>query len=605
MPVNSEDAVARIKARLDLVDVVSEQVKLRRQGRELVGLCPFHQEDSPSFSVNPQTQFWYCFGCQKGGDLFEFVEQIEKTDFPGALQILADRTGVELGKDRLGADRQRLELKRRILKVNELAARYYEYVLHATEAGRIGLELLQRREVGEETARRFQLGYAPGGASLTSYLTKREVPIGDAVAAGLVRSRAGERQDFFSRRLVIPIRDERGQPLAFTGRTVDEDVKAKYVNTQETPVYVKGRVLFALDLARKAIEERGHAVLMEGQFDVIAGHQFGIENAVASSGTALTEEQVKLLKRFTEEVVLAFDDDQAGRGAAFRAIETASGLGLRTRVVRGTGAKDPDEFLRSAGADAPARWAELTRRAPQGWEFWLRESIAGLNPSNPREVEVALGRMRGVLARIGDAALQEVYRRRAAEWLDIEPRFLASRPSAGGGKGAGKGSIPSPGPLPGGLGPRPAGKRMTAGLLYLLQVLAVRPELAAKVRAQLDPAELGEVERPTYLRMLEAIDRGGLEALSSELTTFDETEQDLIRRAWASPPPSVADEVVDSVVRKLKRGALEVRLKQLRGEILEAERQGDARGAQDLHAAHSRVSQDLEAMKLKPRDGFR
>ena len=597
MSPTSEDAVTQVKSRLDLVEVVSEHVRLRRQGREWVGLCPFHQEDSPSFTVNPQTQVWYCFGCQKGGDLIKFVELVEHADFPAALQILADRAGVEIARDRPGLDRRRLDLKKRIVEVNELAARYYEYVLHATPAGAPGRELLLRRGVGEETARRFQLGYAPGGASLSSYLLKRDVPIADAVAAGLVRS---DRRDAFSRRLMVPIRDERGRHVAFTGRTVDADVKAKYVNTRETAAYVKGNVLFALDLARAAIDEAGFAIVMEGQFDVIAAHEAGLCNTVASSGTTLTEDQLRLLKRFTDEMVLAFDADDAGRAAALRAVGLAAAAGLRTRVVSYPDAKDPDEFLRS-GPDPARRWDGLVAAAQQGWEFKLAAARRGLNPSNPRDIELALARMRADLRELGDPALEELYRVRAAEWLGVSPEHLDSkRPQGASARSVNQVSAPPTN----GRAARPSGQRMSPGV-YLLQVLAVRPESASRVRAQIVPEDLAEAERPTYLKMLEAIDRGGLDALSGELANFDEIEQDLIRRARASPPPSVDDQVVDSVVMQLKRGAIETRLRGLRGEIQEAERRGDLRRAEELHAAHAQASLELEAMKRRPKVGSR
>ncbi|MGH7777803.1 MAG: DNA primase [Candidatus Dormibacterales bacterium] len=586
----ADDVVAQVKSRNDLVEVVAEHVRLRRQSREWVGLCPFHQEDSPSFTVNPQTQVWFCFGCSKGGDLIRFVELIEHTDFKGALQVLADRAGIEISRDRPGLDRRRLELKRRILEVNELAARYYEYVLHSTPAGSPGRELLEARAVGQEAARRFQLGYAPGGRSLVSFLAKKGVSGAEAAAAGLVRS---DGRDAFGRRLMVPIRDERGRHLAFTGRTVEAGVRAKYVNSRETAAYVKGSVLFALDLARAAVEGAGFAVVMEGQFDVITAHALGVENAVASSGTALTEDQMRLLKRFTDEVVLAFDADDAGRAAALRTVGLAAAAGLRTRVVAYAGAKDPDEFLR-AGPDAPRRWAELVARAVQGWEFKLAAAQRGLNPTNPRDFEVALSRLRADLPTLGDPALQELYRNRAAEWLGVAPGHVEAGPQGGGAGRVKQGSAqPSNG--------RPAqaaGRRMSPGV-YLLQVLAVRPEAASRVRALLRPEDLAEGERPTYLKMLDAIDRDGPEALGGELAEFDETEQELIRRARASAPPPVDDGTVDSVVLQLKRGALEARLTGLRGEIQEAERRGDLRRAEELQAVHAGVGRELEAMKTR------
>src|SRR6266536_383157 len=360
----SDDAFAEVKARVDLVKVVSEHVRLTRRNKDFWGLCPFHQEDSPSFKVNPQMQSWYCFGCERSGDVFTFVELIEKTDKRGALQMLAERAGVELRK--LSPEqKERSDSRKRVLDMLKLAAQYYEYVLWKTPAGEPGRRLLESRRVSEETARRFQLGYAPAGRGFAEYLRAKKRSLIAAQAAGLMRR---DGSDFFAERLVIPIRDERGQTLAFTARTVRQDEQRKYINSPETPAYIKGRVIFGLDLARDEIARRGHGVLMEGQFDVITGHQFGVSNAVASSGTALTEEQVRLLKRFTDELLLVFDSDRAGRTAMRKAVTLASTFGMRTRVASLPDAKDPDEFLRAAGPDAVSRWEELVAGAPSGFE---------------------------------------------------------------------------------------------------------------------------------------------------------------------------------------------------------------------------------------------
>src|SRR5213593_4358840 len=347
---NSDDAFAEVKSKVDLVKVVQEHVRLTKRNRELWGLCPFHQEDSPSFKVNPQMQSWYCFGCERSGDVFTFVELIEKTDKRGALQLLAERAGVELKK--LSPDqRERADLRKRVLDMLKLAAQYYEYVLWKTPAGEPGRKLLESRRVSEETARRFQLGYAPAGRGFAEYLRAKKRSLLDAQEAGLMRR---DGADFFAERLVIPIRDERGQPLAFTARTVRQDEQRKYINSPETAAYIKGRVVFGLDLARDAIARQGSAVLMEGQFDVITAHQFGVQNAIASSGTALTEEQVRLLKRFTDELLLVFDSDRAGREATRKAAVLAANHGMRTRVVVVPG--------RKTRTSSCAAWAPTRRR---------------------------------------------------------------------------------------------------------------------------------------------------------------------------------------------------------------------------------------------------
>jgi DNA primase len=571
-PLPLEDVRDQIRLRVNLLDVVQQHVRLRKQGREYVGLCPFHQERTASFSVNEQKQSWYCFGCQRGGDVFEFVALVERTDFAGALRILAEMAGVDL-PERGGGGGERTQLRRRILELNRLAAQYYEYVLHALPAGEPGRELLNRRQVDETTARRFGLGYAPGGASLAAFLLRRGRSLQEAETAGLVRNG----RDYFQRRLVMPIRDERGQPVAFTGRTVLADEPRKYVNSPETLVYVKGRVLFALDLARMEIEGQGYAVLMEGQFDVISAHQHGLSNAVASSGTALTVEQLRLLRRFTDEVVLLFDNDRGGRAAAERAIGLARKEGLQVRVARIPGqAKDPDEFLR-AGGD----WRDLLQEALPGWEVMIRDRIEGLNPHAPGDRELGVRRIREVLDQIQDPAEKDIYAERAGRLFDIDPRLLLA-----GGRTPTRGrwpAEPSSESVPSDrLTPSVPGNRLSKSVGYLLQVLVVRPEVLGRVRRGLDPEALGGDDRAAYLRVVNALERGGVEGLEGELDDLPAEVQNLVRRAWAAPPPSVGDQVVDELVARIHQESLRRRRREIIRGLEEAERRQDHARARAL-----------------------
>jgi len=570
-PLPSEDARDQVRSRLNLVDVVQQHVRLRKEGREFKGLCPFHQEKTPSFHVNEQKQSWYCFGCEKGGDMFDFIEQIEKVDFPGALRILAEMAGVEL-PERSGPAMERAQLRRRLVELNRLAAQFYEYVLHAMPAGEPGRQLLERRQVDEATARRFGLGYAPGGASFAAFLRKRGHSMADAIAAGLVRRGGG--QDFCSQRVMVPIRDERGQPVAFMGRTVVEGEPRKYVNTSETPAYTKGRVLFGLDLARPEIQERGHAVLMEGQFDVIVAHQHGVGNAIASSGTALTPEQLTLLRRFTDEVVLVFDNDRAGRAAAERAVELAHQHQVRPRIARLVGdAKDPDEFLRGGG-----RWDDVLAEASPGLEVMIRDAIKDLHSHSPADREIGVGRIRQVLNIVRSAPAQLAsWAEFAGRLFDIDPQLLlAVQPAPARRPGPSAAPTPEAGPAASnGLAPTRGGNKLSNSVDYLLRVLAVRPEALPRVLGILDPADLEDVDRAAYLRMVSALERGGLDGLGRELGEFPAEEQGLVRKAWAMPPPAAQDEVVDEIVRRIRRQAKRRRILAIADGLSSAERRGD------------------------------
>ena len=578
-----DDAVQQIKARIDLVQLIQERVQLTRRGRQWVGLCPFHSEDTPSFYVTPEQQFWKCFGCERRGDIFTFVELAENLDFKGALDLLAERAGIALTQEG-AADRERRQLRLRLIELNRLAAQYYEYVLHSLAAGEPGRALLAQRQVSEENARRFQLGHAPGGTGFAAYLRKRDRSIADAVAAGLVRR---DGRDFFQQRLIIPVRDERGQPVAFVGRTTAADPR-KYINSPDTPAYTKSRVVFGLDLAREDIGRAGHAVLVEGQFDVISAHGHGIVNAVASSGTAFTGDQMRLLKRFTEEVLIAFDTDSAGRTAVLRAVETAAAEHLRTRVVVLEGAKDPDDFLRAAGSEAGTRWQEVSKRALPGWEYWIRDAIRGLNPARPDDLEVALDRVQSVLARISDAGVREAYRVSAATWLGVD----AAHVRIGSARAIAQAGAESSDAVRGGSEQRDRRRRGGVGT-FLLQVLAVRPESAEQIASGIDTADLDEADARTYTRMLEAIAGGGLEG---NLAGFDDAERELIREAWGHPPPGLDDSLVEDVIARVREEAINRQMRLCIVELGEADRSGD-RGR--IAAAEARYRQ-LAEMRLRP-----
>ncbi|HET7420856.1 MAG TPA: DNA primase [Candidatus Dormibacteraeota bacterium] len=582
----SDDAFAEVKSRVDLIKVVSEHVRLTKRNKDLWGLCPFHQEDSPSFKVNPQMQSWYCFGCGRSGDVFTFVELIEKTDKRGALQLLAERAGVEL-KKLSPEQKERADARRRILDVLKLAAQYYEYVLWKLPAGEPGRRLLESRHVGEETARRFQLGYAPAGRGFAEYLRAKKKSLVDAEEAGLMRR---DGTDFFAERLVIPIRDERGQTLAFTARTVRQDEQRKYINSRDTPVYIKGRVIFGLDLARDEIARHGHAVLMEGQFDVITGHQFGVTNAVAASGTALTEDQVRLLKRFTDELLLVFDSDRAGLEAAMKAAYLAARQGMRTRWATVPDGKDPDEFLRAGGAEAAQRWQALAERAPATIDAAIDFFAVGLNPSNPNQLEAVGARIREYIRQF-PASLHDTYAELAERKTGISRHLLLNEPEPEPASGA-RPKAANGAPV------RAPGKKMTPSR-YLVQLLAVRPAALEKLQTKLTAGELDEDDRGVFVRMLGSYERGGAGGLESELNSYPPEEQDLIRRAWAAPPPSVDDEVAVELADRIRLEHMKGMHSGIIRELSEAERGRDSERVARLEAEARELARAITDMERR------
>jgi DNA primase len=350
----ADDALERVRAASDIVEVVSQYVSLRKVGRSWKGLCPFHQEKTPSFTVSPERQTYHCFGCGKGGDVFGFVEEAEKVEFAEALRVLADRAGIELPARRASA-----ESNEGLYEACGEAAEFYRRSLLDPSTGRKARDFLDRRGIQPEAQERFGLGYAPAGwDALGSRLADR-FGEGLLVRAGLAIEREGRRgvYDRFRDRVVVPLRLGNGRVVGFGGRTLgDED--PKYLNSPETPVYRKGRFLFGLGEAREALRTGGEGILVEGYFDVIGLAQEGFPETVAVAGTALTPEQAGLLARYAGRVCLVLDGDAAGEAASKRALAPLLGAGLEVRVGRLPAGEDPDSFVRGQGHDAFARVRE-------------------------------------------------------------------------------------------------------------------------------------------------------------------------------------------------------------------------------------------------------
>ena len=410
-----------------MVEVVSGYVRLKRQGKEYLGLCPFHSEKTPSFWVNHEMGTWYCFGCNEGGDLFNFVQKAEGTDFPETLRMLAERAGVTLDDNRGG--RRRAKEKEIGREANRLATQYFHHILLNHPSGARGLRYLEKRGVEPETIETFAIGYAPlsrGADNLLRFLRSHGVGDEDAVRAGLALEARGTTEgatrpaiDRFRGRLMFPIKDESGTVVGFGGRSMD-NTPPKYMNSPQTAIYDKGRVIYGLSNARKAVAAGEQALLVEGYFDVMMAHQNGIEIAVASTGTAFTADQVKILRRFASDLMVCLDGDEAGQNATERAIEIAARSGMRVLVVELPNAKDPGEFF----LKTPQLWRDAEGAALAGWEWWISRVLkAG-------DLRTAEGRSRAaqavvpVLNRIPEEATLDIYCQFAAERLRLDPARL-------------------------------------------------------------------------------------------------------------------------------------------------------------------------------------
>jgi DNA primase len=503
----STDAPAEIKARLDILDVIGGYVSLHRSGTQHVGLCPFHAEKTPSFSVSQQRQVFHCHGCNEGGDIFTFVQRVEGVDFPRALEILAERAGVELEKSPRAAARG--AARRRSIELSDRAAKYYEYVLWSLPGGEAGRRLLAERGVDEALARRFRVGFAPAGGAAGTALVRYLVGKGGAAVSELAEAGLAGRggRDTFRNRLVFPISDERGQVLGFGGRAIGEAVP-KYLNTPETGIYHKSTALFGLDQARQALRERRVAVVVEGYFDVLAAHAAGVANVVASSGTALTREQVRIIARHADDVVLCFDGDAAGRRAAARAVEPCAAERLSGRIaVMPSEYKDPDEMVRRD----PAAFAALIAAAAPEWQVLVEWAIGGAG-TETGERRAAAERVVTVLAGIPEAATRDLYVQEAARRLELSASALAAdvgRAPATGGRNPIRLSAPPPlppvanGAAEAGLEEEDEGHPPPSWEEFLATYAAQRPALARLLVDEMG-LDLDDLASPGVRRILEA-----------------------------------------------------------------------------------------------------
>lgn len=367
------DEVQQIKERLDIVEIISSYLTVKKAGANLKANCPFHNEKTPSFMISPERQTFKCFGCGIGGDVFTFIEQMEGLDFYNALKILADKAGVKLQQKSVqyGEKEYKSDRKTRIYEINNWAKKLYHKILLEHPKAQEARNYLKKRGMTDETILEFEIGYAPDSWEvLTNFLSKKKYSLDEIVQSGLaVRNEKGNVYDRFRGRIMFPINNIMGTIVAFTSRVlIDEADSAKYLNSAESPIYIKGKTLYGLDKAKMAIKEVDLAVFVEGNMDVMACHQAGFKNVVATSGTAITEEQLKILSRYASEIALAFDTDIAGEAAMKKAVQLALKNDISTKVIAlPTPFKDPDEAIKNS----PKNWTKAIEVAKPSLEYWI------------------------------------------------------------------------------------------------------------------------------------------------------------------------------------------------------------------------------------------
>ena len=415
----SDEIIDDVRQSNDIVDVISQYVRLKRSGRNYFGLCPFHNEKSPSFSVSPEKQIFHCFGCGVGGNVFTFLTKIEGINFVEAVQLLAERANIQLPTLEDNVDSAKEALKAKVYKVNEFTAKYYHENLYRPES-KIAQEYIKKRKLSNETLKAFQIGFSGKFDELYKELKKQGFEDREILESGLVnKNERGQYIDRYRNRLMFPICDARGRVIAFGGRVLD-DSKPKYINSPENIVYSKGRHLYGLNVAKK-YDIKKRLLIVEGYMDVVSLHQREIHNVVASLGTALTQQQGYLLRNNTEQIILSYDSDEAGQTAKVRAMEILQNMGCDIRVLQMEGAKDPDEYVIKYGN---ARFQNLVDKAISVIEFKVKILRQSLNLESTNDKIKFLNEIAKLISKIDNSMEREVYIEKIAKEYDVSKEAI-------------------------------------------------------------------------------------------------------------------------------------------------------------------------------------
>lgn len=586
--------IDEVRGAADIVTVISDYVSLRKAGTRYKGLCPFHGEKTPSFSVDRDRGFFYCFGCNVGGDVFKFIELQEKLGFNDALRHLAQRFGIpipELEQDETG--RESAAEREGLLRVHELAAAYFREQLDSPAGARIRDYLLRDRGLTADTIATLGLGYAPPGRDeLRQRLLKQGFAPATAVKSGLISRRDdGTEVDRFRNRLMIPITRDTGSVIAFGGRALEKDQQPKYLNSPETPIYSKGRTLYGLSLTKAALRTARMAVIVEGYFDFAQVFQATGVPAVATCGTALTNAQAQLLRRFASKAILCYDPDAAGQGAAERSCELLVGEGFDVNVALLPGGLDPDTFIQKHGRDAYV--AQLKQSRPY-LDFLLDRAAAGQDLARDDVRREFLKKMLGVAARIPDAAARDQFADRLAHKARVTEEVVRSEIR----KAAAARRVELPATA---LRPNVPLRDVEKGLLW---ALVHSPALATTTIKTLEPTDLeGLLSQSVLEKALALSSTAGGQAPSALMERLTDQEAQLLSKVASAEQPPTLD--LNECVRALRFSRIERQLAEIQREIDGGGRNGASGEA--LHQLLRRKNElrtELELARRGPRDAY-
>jgi len=594
----AEEKIQQIRERVDIVEVVSRYMPLKRSGANHQGLCPFHGEKTPSFNVNSPRQIFHCFGCGVGGNVFSFLMRIEGLSFPEAVKRLGEQVGIEVEEEQLSpAEEARRRELERLQRINEVAAGFYHQVLLEAPEGAVARSYLKRRGYDGDTARRFQLGFAPEGwEALKQHLEGRGLDLGLARELGLLREGKQGRGDYdqFRGRLMFPILDGYGKVAAFGGRVLDDSLP-KYINSSESPVYHKGRTLYGLSQAKEGMRASGEVVVVEGYFDLLALDKAGVHNVVATCGTALTGEHARLLKRYAKRVVLLFDQDSAGRQATWRAMEALLPEQLSVAVAELEAGEDPDSCVASHGVEA---FRKRLAQARPVMELFIETTLAGAGSgaeATARAADEVLGRLK----LLPDEIERQLYLKELAGRTGIDAATLARRarperrpPSAGAAPETPRPAAARPAARPA-IRPDRLLRAQNLLLVLLLSDPAARSRAVAEGLLELfaDPDRRVLAERlcalPTGVEAASLLDDDGL----------GEEQKAILSGILMEDPGLVTDDPERIFVdcrTSVDAATLKQRSRELIGQLVEAEKQGDLARRDQLNQELQRINNALK-----------
>ncbi len=590
----AENFAQTVKQETDIVKVIGEYVRLRKSGAQnFTGLCPFHQEKSPSFSVNAQHSYFYCFGCHAKGDVFTFVQRIENISFPEAVRSVAQKAGIPLPKREWSSPEEAAQagLRRQLIDIQEAATQYFQQALQSPEAAR-AREYISSRAMAAETVALFRIGYAPDDFNHMREALGRHFNDETMRASGLFSSKdqsegrpTGTLYARFRKRITFPIGNEQGKTIAFTARALDSDEKSgpKYLNSPETPLYTKGQVLFNLDKAKAAIRQQDYALLVEGQMDCIRVFTAGIQPVIATSGTAFTEHQVRLLSRFTKRVVLNFDPDTAGANAAEKSLALLTEAEFEVRIVTLEGGLDPDRFVREHGV---AAYAEALRTAKPLADY-LIDRARTLFPQRTAEAKVkAVNFLLPHMRRLPSQIQRSHFVEDAAQKLGIESSLVRQELQH-----AATHRLESV--------RQSAGQTMNETERILLRALVLPETDRARQRAASEIAAHPEwLEGMAAAELIEALALAPAGESPLDAAPDDRSREMLARVLYEESPadPALVAVEVGNVLHTLERRRLERRQRELRSMTTEAERRGDDGMLSQLAAESVQVSRALRTM---------